>query len=105
MLFGWAFGQRYRLAAVATRQRIGACHEIIAGRFRGLTLASLPKGSQDWLRPTRDRVKETLFQLLSHGAKVADHLPRWPTAWWPIWPVAVAIRASRPCRGAPRMWC
>ncbi|MFN5174599.1 MAG: RsmD family RNA methyltransferase [Holosporaceae bacterium] len=54
---------------------------IIAGRFRGLTLASLPKGSQDWLRPTRDRVKETLFQLLSHGAKVADHLPPLADCW------------------------
>lgn len=48
---------------------------IIAGQFKGRQLATLPTGSEDWLRPTRDRVKETLFQLISHGAKVADHLP------------------------------
>jgi 16S rRNA (guanine966-N2)-methyltransferase len=54
---------------------------IIAGQFKGRQLATLPQGSEDWLRPTRDRVKETLFQLLSHGALVASHLPPLANCW------------------------
>jgi 16S rRNA (guanine966-N2)-methyltransferase len=54
---------------------------IIAGQFKGRQLAILPQGSEDWLRPTRDRVKETLFQLLSHGALVASHLPPLADCW------------------------
>ena len=40
---------------------------IIAGQYRGRRLSPLPNTSQTWLRPTSDRVKETLFQVLSHG--------------------------------------
>ena len=40
---------------------------IIAGQYRGRRLSPLPHTSQTWLRPTSDRVKETLFQVLSHG--------------------------------------
>jgi 16S rRNA (guanine966-N2)-methyltransferase len=54
---------------------------IIAGQFKGRQLATLPTGSEDWLRPTRDRVKETLFQLISHGALVAAHLPPLVDCW------------------------
>jgi 16S rRNA (guanine966-N2)-methyltransferase len=38
---------------------------IIGGRHRGLALASL--GSDAGLRPTSDRVRESLFNLLAHG--------------------------------------
>ncbi len=51
---------------------------IIAGKHRGLTLASLGKGdSAAHLRPTPDRVRESLFNILGHhdvidGAVVLD---------------------------------
>ena len=38
---------------------------VIAGRHRGLTLASVGKGDQAaHLRPTTDRVRENLFNIL-----------------------------------------
>ncbi len=41
---------------------------IIAGDFRGLTLASVGKGDAGaHLRPTTDRVRESLFNLLQNG--------------------------------------
>jgi 16S rRNA (guanine966-N2)-methyltransferase len=41
---------------------------IIGGRHRGLMLASLGAGDDDArLRPTSDRVRESLFNLLAHG--------------------------------------
>ena len=41
---------------------------IIAGRFRGLALAALGKGDAGaHLRPTTDRVRESLFSMLSGG--------------------------------------
>lgn len=51
---------------------------IIAGRFRGRALASVGKGdSSAHLRPTTDRVRESLFNVLAHrhdlaGARVLD---------------------------------
>lgn len=54
---------------------------IIAGKFRGLALASVGKGDAGaHLRPTSDRVRESLFSMLSggrfgdpiEGAKVLD---------------------------------
>jgi 16S rRNA (guanine966-N2)-methyltransferase len=41
---------------------------IVAGRFRGAALAT-PKG-QD-IRPTSDRVRESVFNILAHGLDVA----------------------------------
>ena len=42
---------------------------IIGGTSKGLTLASLGKGdTAAHLRPTSDRVRESLFNLLEHGA-------------------------------------
>ena len=42
---------------------------IIAGRMRGLRLASVGKGDTDaHLRPTTDRVRESIFNLLMGGA-------------------------------------
>jgi 16S rRNA (guanine966-N2)-methyltransferase len=38
---------------------------IVAGNFRGATLAA-PKG--DEIRPTSDRVRESIFNILAHGA-------------------------------------
>lgn len=41
---------------------------IIAGRFRGLALASVGKGDAGaHLRPTTDRVRESLFSMLTGG--------------------------------------
>jgi 16S rRNA (guanine966-N2)-methyltransferase len=41
---------------------------IIAGRWRGITLAELGAGDPAAaLRPTSDRVRESLFNLLAHG--------------------------------------
>ncbi len=41
---------------------------IIAGKHRGLTLASVGKGdARSHLRPTSDRVRESLFNLLVNG--------------------------------------
>lgn len=41
---------------------------IIGGRFRGTALASVGKGdTAAHLRPTTDRVRESLFNLLTHG--------------------------------------
>lgn len=41
---------------------------IIGGRFKGTALASLGKGdSAAHLRPTSDRVRESLFNVLEHG--------------------------------------
>lgn len=41
---------------------------IIGGRFRGTALASVGKGdAAAHLRPTTDRVRESLFNLLAHG--------------------------------------
>lgn len=51
---------------------------IIAGKHRGLALASVGKGDPDaHLRPTSDRVRESLFNILGHygvidGAVVLD---------------------------------
>ena len=51
---------------------------IIAGRFRGTALASVGKGDPAaHLRPTSDRVRESLFSMLTHrdvilGARVLD---------------------------------
>lgn len=51
---------------------------IIAGRFRGTVLAALGKGDAGaHLRPTSDRVRESLFSMLAHrdviqGARVLD---------------------------------
>ena len=51
---------------------------IIAGQFRGRALASLGKGdAAAHLRPTSDRVRESLFSVLTHlgvveGARVLD---------------------------------
>ena len=51
---------------------------IIAGRFRGTALASVGKGDRAaHLRPTSDRVRESLFSMLTHrdvleGARVLD---------------------------------
>jgi 16S rRNA (guanine966-N2)-methyltransferase len=51
---------------------------IIAGQHRGLQLATLGKGdSEAHLRPTSDRVRESLFNILAHhgqpqGARVLD---------------------------------
>lgn len=41
---------------------------IVGGRFRGTALASVGAGDvKAHLRPTTDRVRETLFNLLAHG--------------------------------------
>ncbi len=41
---------------------------IIAGKFRGLTLAAVGKGdARAHLRPTSDRVRESLFSMLTGG--------------------------------------
>lgn len=41
---------------------------IIGGRYRGTALASVGKGdTQAHLRPTTDRTRESLFNLLEHG--------------------------------------
>lgn len=41
---------------------------IIGGRFKGVALAPLGKGdAQAHLRPTSDRVRESLFNVLAHG--------------------------------------
>ena len=46
---------------------------IIAGRFRGRRLAALGKGDADaHLRPTPDRVRESLFSILTHMDAVED---------------------------------
>ena len=51
---------------------------IIAGRWRGVRLAALGKGDAGaHLRPTPDRVRESLFSMLTHrdvieGARVLD---------------------------------
>ena len=51
---------------------------IIAGTFRGRTLAAVGKGDPGaHLRPTSDRVRESLFSMLAHrdvieGARVLD---------------------------------
>jgi len=51
---------------------------IIAGQHRGLQLASVGQGDTDaHFRPTSDRVRESLFNILSHygqpsGARVLD---------------------------------
>lgn len=51
---------------------------IIAGKYRGTVLADVGKGDADaHLRPTSDRVRESLFSMLTHhdviiGARVLD---------------------------------
>lgn len=51
---------------------------IIAGKYRGTTLAAVGKGDAGaHLRPTSDRVRESLFSMLTHhdvliGARVLD---------------------------------
>ncbi|MEM1073858.1 MAG: 16S rRNA (guanine(966)-N(2))-methyltransferase RsmD [Pseudomonadota bacterium] len=51
---------------------------IVAGRFRSIALAKLGKGdAAAHLRPTSDRVRESLFNILTHhnvihGARVLD---------------------------------
>ena len=48
---------------------------IIAGEWRGLQLASVGKGDASaHLRPTSDRVRESLFNMLAHGA-AGDPVP------------------------------
>ena len=48
---------------------------IVGGRLRGLKLAALGKGdAARHLRPTPDRVRESLFNLLEHGG-VGDPVP------------------------------
>jgi 16S rRNA G966 N2-methylase RsmD len=42
---------------------------IVAGRFRGRTLHAPPDQS---IRPTSDRVRESLFNLLAHAAYAID---------------------------------
>lgn len=46
-----------------------ACMRIIGGKFRGKVLAAPGKdgGGAAHLRPTSDRVRESLFNLLAHG--------------------------------------
>ncbi len=42
---------------------------VIGGKFRGTALASVGKGDTSaHLRPTTDRVRESLFNVLEHGA-------------------------------------
>lgn len=46
---------------------------IIAGRFRGRALAAVGKGDAGaHLRPTSDRVRESLFNVLTHSVAIAD---------------------------------
>ncbi|WP_299408343.1 16S rRNA (guanine(966)-N(2))-methyltransferase RsmD [uncultured Roseobacter sp.] len=46
---------------------------IIAGRYRGTALASVGKGDKGaHLRPTTDRVRESLFSVLSHHDVIDD---------------------------------
>ncbi|MFD3188694.1 16S rRNA (guanine(966)-N(2))-methyltransferase RsmD [Sedimentitalea sp. HM32M-2] len=46
---------------------------IIAGRFRGRALAAVGKGdAAAHLRPTSDRVRESLFNVLAHRVAIAD---------------------------------
>jgi 16S rRNA (guanine966-N2)-methyltransferase len=61
---------------VARASRAGAAVRIVAGRFRGHSLKS-PSGQS--IRPTSDRLRETLFNVLVHaygdpltGARVLD---------------------------------
>ena len=50
---------------------------IIAGRHRGIRLASLGAGdSAAHLRPTSDRVRESLFNMLAHGGYSEPPLPQ-----------------------------
>ena len=42
---------------------------IVAGRFRGAALVG-PKGQE--IRPTSDRVRESLFNILAHGIEGAE---------------------------------
>lgn len=46
---------------------------IIGGRFRGTALAAVGKGDEAaHLRPTTDRVRESLFNVLAHGYELED---------------------------------
>jgi len=46
---------------------------IIAGRWRGIPLATLGKGDPGaHLRPTPDRVRESLFSMLTHRGVIED---------------------------------
>lgn len=46
---------------------------IIAGRWRGTTLAALGKGDAGaHLRPTPDRVRESLFSMLTHRGAIGN---------------------------------
>ena len=50
---------------------------IIAGRHRGIRLASLGAGdAAAHLRPTSDRVRESLFNMLAHGGYSDPPLPQ-----------------------------
>ena len=50
---------------------------IIAGRYRGVRLASLGAGdAAAHLRPTSDRVRESLFNMLAHGGYSEPPLPQ-----------------------------
>jgi len=41
---------------------------IVGGKFRGRSLVSVGKGDEKGhLRPTSDRVRESLFNVLAHG--------------------------------------
>ncbi|QDL93668.1 16S rRNA (guanine(966)-N(2))-methyltransferase RsmD [Paroceanicella profunda] len=50
---------------------------IVGGRFRGKTLAELGEGdAAAHLRPTQDRVREALFNILAHGGFAEPALPQ-----------------------------
>lgn len=49
---------------------------IVGGRFRGTALASVGAGDAGaHLRPTQDRVRESLFNILAHGGFAEPALP------------------------------
>lgn len=50
---------------------------IVGGRFRGALLAAPedPEGGEQRLRPTSDRVRESLFNLLAHGGYAEPAVP------------------------------
>ena len=50
---------------------------IVGGRFRGAALAAPedPDGGEHRLRPTSDRVRESLFNLLAHGGYAEPQVP------------------------------
>ena len=86
--------------APASRPRAARPMRIIGGRHRGLTLAALGAGDAGGaLRPTSDRVRESLFNLLAHGDYGARPRPR--AGACSTSSPAPARSASRRCRAAP----